>query len=84
MSCYRFDLFPPCRVRPLVGVEAEAGSEIRHICIQEDGGTLELHKTKDATASSIAGGLNKDMKYDFEFDKVFGPSASQAAVRRVP
>ena len=63
-----------------MGVEAEAGSEIRHICIQEDGGTLELHKTKDTTASSIAGGLNKDMKYDFEFDKVFGPSASQAAV----
>ena len=61
-------------------VEKEAGAEIRHICIQEDGGTLKLHKTKDATASSIAGGLNKDMKYDFEFDKVFGPSASQAAV----
>jgi kinesin family protein C1 len=41
---------------------------------------MELLKTKDATASSIAGGLNKDMKYDFEFDRVFGPDAGQAEV----
>ena len=68
-----------CRVRPLVGDEQQAGTEVRHISIQEDGG-LELYKTKDASASSIAGGLNKDIKYNFEFDQVFGPSASQAAV----
>jgi kinesin family protein C1 len=66
-----------CRLRPLVGDEKQAGAEVGHISIQDDGG-LELYKTKDATASSIAGGLNKDMKYKFEFDQVFGTSSSQA------
>ena len=80
MSWYCSYLYLPFRVRPLVGVEKQAGADIRHICIKEEDGILELYKTKDATASSIAGGLNKDMKYDFEFDKVFGPSASQAEV----
>ena len=66
-------------MRPLLGAEKEGGEDIRHIDIIDDK-HLELIKTKDATASSIAGGLNKDMKYDFEFDKVFKPSSSQEEV----
>ena len=65
-------------MRPLLGAEREAG-EITHVNIQGEK-ALELTKSKDAAASAIAGGLNKDMKYDFEFDRVFGPLASQAEV----
>lgn len=65
-------------MRPLLGAEKEAG-EITHVNIQGEK-ALELTKTKDSAASAIAGGLNKDMKYEFEFDRVFGPQASQADV----
>lgn len=66
-------------MRPLLGAEKEGGEDIRHVNIQDEK-NLELIRTKDGATSSIAGGLNKDMKYDFEFDRVFGPTASQAEV----
>ena len=37
---------------------------------------MELTKSQQ----SGAGGANKDVKYDFEFDRVFGPKAGQAEV----
>merc|ERR1719220_801730 len=66
-----------CRMRPLLG--EEGSEEIRHVNIQTEK-NLELIKTVDAANESIAGGLNKNMKYDFEFDRVFGPNSSQSEV----
>jgi len=68
-----------CRMRPLLGEEKEGSEEIRHVNIQTEK-NLELIKTVDAANESIAGGLNKNMKYDFEFDRVFGPNSSQSEV----
>lgn len=68
-----------CRLRPLLGEEKEAIDEIRHVNIQSEK-NLELIKTVDSANESIAGGLNKNMKYDFEFDRVFGPNSSQGDV----
>eukprot|EP00092_Neocalanus_flemingeri_P039561 GFUD01043077.1.p1 GENE.GFUD01043077.1~~GFUD01043077.1.p1 ORF type:complete len:706 (+),score=195.97 GFUD01043077.1:233-2350(+) len=68
-----------CRMRPLLGEEKDGLDEIRHVNIQWEK-TLELIKTVDSANESIAGGLNKNMKYDFEFDRVFGPTSSQADV----
>lgn len=69
-----------CRMRPLLGEEKDAIDEVRHVNIQSEK-NLELIKTVDASANeSIAGGLNKNMKYDFEFDRVFGPNSSQGDV----
>ena len=57
------------RMRPLLGEEKDAIDEVRHVNIQSEK-NLELIKTVDASANeSIAGGLNKNMKYDFEFDR---------------
>jgi len=66
-----------CRVRPLLGEEIEKYGSIKHISINAEN-ALELVKTTDSEA--VAGGLNKNMKYDFEFDRVFGQTASQASV----
>ena len=54
------------RLRPLLGEEREASEEIKHVNIQSEK-SLEL--IKDGANESIAGGLNKNMKYDFEFDR---------------
>ena len=51
-------------MRPLLG--EEGSEEIRHVNIQTEK-NLELIKTVNAANESIAGGLNKNMKYDFEF-----------------
>ena len=51
-----------------MGEEKEAVDDIRHVNIQGEK-NLELIKTVDAANESIAGGLNKNMKYDFEFDR---------------
>ena len=56
------------RLRPLLGEEKEGIDEIRHVNIQSEK-NLELIKTVDSANESIAGGLNKNMKYDFEFDR---------------
>lgn len=71
-----------CRVRPLLGEEkvVAGGDMIKHVNIEGEK-NMELIKTVDDAANeSIAGGLNKNMKYDFEFDRVFGPQSSQADV----
>ena len=69
-----------CRMRPLLDEELGDGENIRHIHIKDER-SLEVNKSKDAaTFSSIAGGLNKDCKFEFEFDRVFGPGDSQSEV----
>merc|ERR1719369_1455151 len=69
-----------CRLRPLLGEEKEVGGDdIRHVHIVGEK-SLELIKTVDFPNESIASGLNKNMKYDFEFDRVFGPTSSQQDV----
>jgi len=69
-----------CRLRPLLGEEKAHGDTIRHVNIQGEK-SLELIKTvDDASNESIAGGLNKNMKYEFEFDRIFGPQTGQAEV----
>lgn len=68
-----------CRVRPLLGEEKEKYSEIKHIVFCNDR-ALELVKV--AESETIAGGLNKSMKYEFEFDQVFTPEATQQDVFR--
>ena len=64
-----------CRLRPLLGAEREGGEDIKHVNIQDEK-NLELTKSQQ----SGAGGADKDLKYDFEFDRVFGPKAGQAEV----
>jgi len=68
-----------CRVRPLLGEEAANGKKITHIVIGSEK-CLELVKKEDCPVANIAQGLNKNMKYEFEFDRVFGPGTSQAKV----
>ena len=55
-------------MRPLLGEEKEGGEDVRHVNIQTEK-SLELIKTVDSANESIAGGLNKNMKYDFECDR---------------
>merc|ERR1719317_1122846 len=64
-----------CRLRPLLGAEKDDGEDIKHVNIQDEK-NLELFKSQQ----SGAGGANKDLRYDFEFDKVFGPQTGQAEV----
>jgi len=66
-----------CRVRPLLGEEIAKYGTIHHIDFKTDA-SLELVKSNGT--EEIAGGLNKNMKYEFEFDRVFGPGASQQSV----
>jgi len=64
-----------CRLRPLLGAEKDDGEDIKHVNIQDEK-NLELFKSQQ----SGAGGANKDLRYDFEFDRVFGPQTGQAEV----
>jgi len=66
-----------CRVRPLLGEEVNKYTS-NHIVLSSEA-ALEL--VKNAETDAVAGGLhNKNMKYEFEFDRVFGPQASQQKV----
>merc|ERR1739848_341050 len=68
-----------CRLRPrLPSEEKEEGERIGHVNIQGD--SLELIKTVADGTTTIAAGNNKNQKFDFEFDRVFGPTSSQMAV----
>jgi len=58
-----------CRVRPLLGDEVTKYGSITHIHHTAEN-ALELVKTTDS--ETVASGMNKNMKYDFEFDRVFG------------
>ncbi|TRY69930.1 hypothetical protein TCAL_12627 [Tigriopus californicus] len=70
-----------CRVRPLLKGEVEkVGPNIRHIEFVSEN-SLELKRIADSPNESIASGIKgKNSKYDFEFDRVFGPNAKQAQV----
>lgn len=68
-----------CRVRPLLGEEVTKYGAINHIVVNTEN-SMELVKNTGTENDSIAGGLNKNMKYDFEFDRVFSQSASQQVV----
>lgn len=70
-----------CRVRPLLKGEIEkVGPNIRHIEFVSEN-SLELKRIADSPNESIASGIKgKNNKYDFEFDRVFDPSAKQAKV----
>lgn len=68
-----------CRVRPLLGDEQSAvgGNSPAHIGIPDkDCKTLQISTLSDANYA----GDKSEKKYEFSFDKVFGPSASQADV----
>jgi len=60
-----------CRMRPLLGEEKESGDESRHVNISSE---------KNMELTKFADGGTKNSKYDFEFDKVFGPSSNQGEV----
>jgi len=71
-----------CRLRPMLDDERSecSGRDAEHINILSEN-NVELIKTVDTDASdSVASGLNKNMKYEFEFDRVFGPSCTQSDV----
>ena len=53
-------------MRPLLGEEKEISDEVKHVNIQSE---KNLELIKSGANESIAGGLNKNMKYDFEFDR---------------
>ena len=60
-----------CRLRPMLDDERSecGGKEAEHINILSEN-NVELVKTVDADVSdSVAAGLNKNMKYEFQFDK---------------
>jgi len=66
-----------CRVRPLLGDEVAKYGSITHIHHTAEN-ALELVKTTDS--ETVASGMNKNMKYDFEFDRVFGHESKQETV----
>merc|ERR1719464_1755094 len=65
-----------CRMRPLIGEEKDNGEEdVKHVKILSEK-NLEIFKEE---AKGIASGT-KNAKYEFEFDRVFGPAAGQSDV----
>ena len=71
-----------CRLRPMLDEERSecGGKDAKHINIVSEN-NVELIKTVDTDVSdTVASGLNKNMKYEFEFDRVFGPSCTQSDV----
>merc|ERR1719225_628715 len=65
-----------CRMRPLIGEEKENGEEdVKHVKILSEK-NMEIYKEE---AKGIASGT-KNAKYEFEFDRVFGPAAGQSDV----
>merc|ERR1719507_1803850 len=65
-----------CRMRPLIGEEKDNGEEdVKHVKILSEK-NLEISKEE---AKGIASGT-KNAKYEFEFDRVFGPAAGQSDV----
>merc|ERR1712142_433164 len=71
-----------CRLRPMLEDERSkcGGRDAEHINILSEN-NVELVKTVDTDVSdSVAAGLNKNTKYEFEFDRVFGPSSTQGDV----
>merc|ERR1719471_2196122 len=67
-----------CRMRPLLGEETNAGDDIKHVSITTEK-NMELFKNADDSKGTIASGT-KNSKYEFEFDRVFGPKAMQEDV----
>ena len=65
-----------CRVRPLLPSEAALEQSHVHLIDGADTGTITL---VDPSGKDVKGVL-KTKKYDFEFNHVFGPESSQAAV----
>merc|ERR1712142_148303 len=71
-----------CRLRPMLEDERSkcGGRDAEHINILSEN-NVELVKTVDTDVSdSVAAGLNKNTKYEFEFDRVFGPRCTQSDV----
>ena len=64
-------------MRPLLGEETVNG-DIKHVNITSEK-SMELTKNTDDGNKSIASGA-KSSKYDFEFDRVFGPGTTQDVV----
>merc|ERR1719347_2308917 len=64
-------------MRPRIGEEKEAaGDDIKHVKILSD---KNLELGKDEAHKGIASG-SKNAKYEFEFDRVFAPTAEQGEV----
>ncbi|XP_043939492.1 kinesin-like protein KIFC1 isoform X2 [Protopterus annectens] len=65
-----------CRVRPLIGVEKEKYEQIEHISFQDDRSII-LYKVEE----SHTGRERKEaVKYHFDFDCVFQPTATQEII----
>merc|ERR1719323_2683887 len=65
-----------CRMRPLLEEEMEKGHDSKHVSITSE---KNMELTKNDGDKSIAGG-SKNAKYEFEFDRVFAPTAEQGEV----
>ncbi|XP_031461412.1 carboxy-terminal kinesin 2-like [Phasianus colchicus] len=67
-----------CRVRPLLAAEKETQKGMEHLHFPpQDNKTLVLLREEE---SHIGRERKDDLKYDFSFDRVFQPSASQEEV----
>nr|BAF62975.1 Carboxy-terminal kinesin 1 [Gallus gallus] len=67
-----------CRVRPLLAAEKEKQKGMEHLHFPpQDNKTLVLLREEE---SHIGRERKEDLKYDFSFDRVFRPSASQEEV----
>lgn len=66
-----------CRMRPLIGEEkVGSGEDIKHVKILSE---KNMELMKEEANKGIASGT-KNAKYEFEFDRVFGPAAGQSDV----
>lgn len=73
-----------CRVRPLIGEELLGNDgEIQHMNFpDEEQKTLELERLAECSLSesTIGGNRKGNGRYEFNFDRVFGPSTKQSEV----